>query len=88
MSDLEVKDESGELHKLTLKVNEPATIDGWKLYQVGYNNKLGKWSNYSVVEVGRDNWLPAVYVGIFMLIFGAIYILWIGKNVKNEETKE
>jgi len=84
MSDLEVKDESGKLHKITLKVNEPATIDGWKLYQVGYNNQLGKWSNYSVIEIGKDNWLYAVYTGIFMLILGAVYILWIGKNVKKE----
>ena len=73
----------------TLKVNSPKTIKGWKLYQTGYNEKLGKWSNYSVIEAGFDPWLPAVYTGIFILMAGAIYLFWLGRqNSKdNEEEK-
>lgn len=88
MSDIEVKDKEGKIHNLTLKVNEPARIDGWTLYQTGYNENLGKWSNYSVIEAGQDGWLSVVYFGIFMLIAGSIYILWIGKDLKSKELKE
>lgn len=83
MSDIEVKDHEGKIHKLTLKVNEPAKIDGWDLYQTGFNEELGKWSDYSVIEAGNDGWLSVVYFGIFMLIFGSVYILWIGKKIND-----
>ena len=88
MSDIEVKDKEGKIHKLTLKVNEPAKIDGWDLYQTGYNEALGKWSDYSIIEAGNDGWLPVVYVGIFMLMFGSIYILWIGKEIGRASCRE
>ena len=32
----------------------------------------GKWSNVSVFELVRDPWLNVVYVGIYLLIIGAI----------------
>ena len=70
----------GEEKRFTLKVNEPHTINGWKLYQTGYNEKKGKWSDYSVIEAGHDPWLPVVYTGIFLLIAGAIYIFWLGRK--------
>lgn len=31
-----------------------------------------KWSNVSVFELVRDPWLHAVYVGIYLLIIGAV----------------
>ena len=33
---------------------------------------MGKWSNLSVFELVKDPWLPVVYIGIFMLLFGAV----------------
>lgn len=33
---------------------------------------MGKWSNVSVFELVRDPWLNVVYVGIYLLIIGAI----------------
>ena len=71
---------NGEEESFTLKVNGPHTVNGWKLYQTGYNEKKGRWSDYSVIEAGNDPWLPVVYVGIFMLIAGAIYIFWLGRK--------
>ncbi len=69
----------------TLKVNAPKKYKGWKLYQTGYNEELGKWSDYSVIEAGRDPWLPVVYTGIFILIAGAMYIFWKGQTFKKNE---
>lgn len=76
----------GKSEEFMLKVNSPKTVQGWKLYQTGYNEQMGKWSNYSVIEAGKDPWLPAVYTGIFLLIAGALYLFWLGSiTVKNEE---
>lgn len=73
--------------KYTLKVNHPLTIDGWTLYQLGYENERGKWSRYSTIEATRDPWLWAVYVGIYMILLGAIHIFWVGQKFTKEDKK-
>lgn len=60
----------------TIYVNHPFSINGWKLYQTGFDEKMGKWSTSSIVQVVRDPWLPVVYTGIFMMIFGAIRLFF------------
>jgi len=61
-------------------VNKPAKVKGWEIYQVGYDDQLGRWSDTSVIEFVRDPWLPFVYTGIFMMIAGAITLFWSGRN--------
>ncbi len=56
----------------TIQVNHPIKVDGWKIYQVSYDDKLGKWSELSVVELVHDPWLPLVYLGIFILMAGTV----------------
>ena len=51
-----------------IQVNHPITVDGWKVYQTSYDEKLGRWSDTSIVELVLDPWLPLVYAGIFILI--------------------
>ncbi len=70
---------------VNLKVNKPMVVDGWKLYQLSYDSKLGKWSDISVIELIRDPWLPIVYTGIFLMLIGAIYMFWMGTS--NRKTK-
>lgn len=55
-----------------IEVNKPFSVDGWKIYQLSYNEQMGKWSNLSIFEIVTDPWMPVVYVGIFMLLFGAV----------------
>lgn len=55
-----------------IQVNHPIKVDGWKIYQISYDDKMGKWSELSVVELVHDPWLPLVYVGIFILIAGTL----------------
>jgi hypothetical protein len=54
---------------------------GWKLYQLSYDERFGKYSPTSTIELVKDPWLPVVYLGVFMMIAGAIYLFFIG-NVK------
>ncbi len=78
----------GKKETFILKVNSPKTIMGWKLYQTGYDDTKGRWSNYSVIEAGRDPWLPVVFTGIFLLIGGAFYLFWLGGKSIEEEVEE
>ncbi len=81
---LEIMSSSGKIDTSLLKVNEPIKVDGWNLYQLSYDERMGKWSKYSVIEAINDPWLPVIYIGIFMVIAGALYLFSIGKTPKEE----
>ena len=77
-STVTIHSQSGEQTKATLEVNHPVNFDGWKFYQMGYDQKAGRWSQVSVIEVIRDPWLPAVYLGFFMIMAGNLLFFWNG----------
>ena len=43
---------------------------------MSYDDRMGRWSELSVVELISDPWLPVVYVGIFLLIAGGVALLF------------
>ncbi|MCT4603664.1 MAG: cytochrome c biogenesis protein ResB [Marinifilum sp.] len=75
---------NGEKKDQVLQVNKPHTVNGWKIYQLSYDEKMGKYSTLSVVEVVKDPWQIYVYIGIFMMMIGAIYMFWRGNKVTLE----
>lgn len=64
-----------------ISVNKPLKAGRWKIYQSGYDGELGRWSERSIFEVIRDPWLPVVYTGIFMMLLGSVYLLWVGRKL-------
>ena len=66
-------------------MNRPFAIEGWKIYQLSYNEQMGKWSNLSVFELVKDPWLPVVYIGIFMLLLGAVGMFLTASRKKEEK---
>lgn len=66
----------GPTEPVVLEVNHPLAVTGWRLYQIGYDEQLGRWSNVSYVEAVRDPWLPAVYAGIALMILGALGLVF------------
>ncbi len=66
----------------TVEVNKPLKANGWNIYQLSYDEKKGRWSEISVLELVRDPWHYAVYVGFYMMIFGALFMFWIGNKKK------
>ena len=56
----------------TVEVNKPVSVDGWRIYQLSYDESMGRWSETSTFELVKDPWLPAVYVGIFLLLAGGV----------------
>jgi len=78
---LEEENADTKYDNITIEVNKPFNYKGWKLYQYSYNADLGKWSDYSVIQAVYDPWLNFVYLGIYMLIIGAVFMFWHGKKM-------
>ncbi|MBO4549610.1 MAG: cytochrome c biogenesis protein ResB [Bacteroidaceae bacterium] len=74
MSDVTVRTKSGIEQRDTIRVNKPLSIGGWKIYQYSYDEAKGSMSDISVFELVRDPWLPYVYLGIFMMLAGAVWL--------------
>lgn len=72
-----------EEYSTVLEVNKPFEVMGWKMYQLSYDERFGKYSTTSTIEFVKDPWLPVVYLGVFMMISGAIYLFFIG-NIKSK----
>lgn len=69
----------------TVEVNKPLDVDGWKIYQLSYDETKGRWSDISVFELVADPWLPAVYVGIGMMLIGAVFTFTTGRTRREEK---
>jgi len=84
-SDIDILTKDGERISTILEVNKPFKFRGYKIYQLSYDDKMGKWSDLSVLELVRDPWLPVIYIGIFMMIAGAIYMFWMGNKITKNQ---
>lgn len=76
-SEIQIFTRNGKKYAATVDVNKPVKFSGWKIYQYGYDVERGAQSQYSILEVVSDPWLPAVYVGIFMMLAGALSLFLI-----------
>ncbi len=87
-SDVMLYTESGEVEEVRIEVNHPVSAEGWKLYQYSYDDRFGRWSPTTVIEAIRDPWLPFVYSGIFMVLFGSVYLMTLGKAPENQNGEQ
>lgn len=81
---INISDGNKEISEIVVEVNKPYNYKGWTIYQYGFDNEKGRWSQESVFEIVKDPWLPVIYVGIFMMLIGAFDLLWAGRNIKNK----
>ena len=81
-SDIQILTETGKNIQTTVEVNKPVEVDGWKIYQYGYDTQMGAMSNTSILELVRDPWLPLVYAGIYMMLGGALCLFVFGGRRK------
>ena len=77
-SDIQILTKTGEDIRTTIEVNKPVEVDGWKIYQYGYDTQMGAMSQISILELVSDPWLPLVYTGIYMMLAGAVYMFVLG----------
>lgn len=73
----------GEKINTTLEVNKPITVNSWKIYQLSYDEKMGKYSTKSTLELIKDPWQKVVYLGIFMMMIGAVFMFMMGNKIKD-----
>ena len=76
-SDISVCSKDGECVSGTVEVNRPLRVNGWNIYQYDYDAYRGPDSEYSVFLLVRDPWLPAVYAGIFLMLAGALSLIFL-----------
>ena len=74
-SDISVYTEDGKEIRAMVEVNKPLKVNGWKIYQYSYDVRLGADSPYSVFELVRDPWITWVYIGIIMMLLGAVCLM-------------
>ncbi len=79
-SEIQILTKTGKNIETTIDVNKPYEVDGWKIYQYGYDTMMGAQSQISILELVRDSWLPLVYTGFYMMLAGAVVmtlmVLW------------
>lgn len=84
-SDVEITTSEGKHLCGTVEVNHPLKVEGWSIYQIDYDMAAGAQSRVSILELVRDPWLPFVYVGIALMLLGALslvrYTRWSYKHL-------
>ena len=79
-SEIQILTKTGKNIGTTIDVNKPYEVDGWKIYQYGYDTQMGPRSQITILELVRDPWLPLVYTGFYMMLAGAVImaleVLW------------
>ncbi len=84
-SKIEILTQEGKKYQATVDVNKPAEVEGWKIYQYGYDTQAGAQSNISILELVSDPWLPYVYTGIFLMLGGGLLMFVTGMRRKEEQ---
>ena len=78
-SEIQILTKTNKNIEAIVDVNKPYEVDGWKIYQFGYDTQMGAQSQISILELVSDPWLPLVYTGIYMMLAGAVWML-LGKR--------
>lgn len=81
-SELIVHTHNGAEQQIFLTVNHPVKIEGWDIYQTGYDTTMGKFSKISVLTMVYDPWIKIVYLGIAMMLAGAFALVIFGTGRK------
>ena len=84
-SEVKIYTQGGTIAEGTIEVNRPMEVEGWKIYQLSYDETKGRWSDISVFELVLDPWLPVVYAGIIMMVAGAVCLFVNAQRRKEEE---
>ncbi len=88
LSVLEVAGKDGK-ERIEIGVNSPATVQGWKIYQSGYDSERGRWSTFSVLECVKDGWYNIVQVALWMILGAGCWIFLTGwKNRKGDKEEQ
>lgn len=86
-SEIIVTGRKGEVSRHTVSVGHPLHIDGWMLYQSGYDVKRGRWSTESSFLCVRDPWYPLIAAGLWIVLAAGLMMLLSAGGRKKEDKK-
>lgn len=75
-ADVTVLPKDKQFSDVTIEVNHPLRRDGWTLYLTNYELSENGQTDQCLIEAVRDPWLPGVYAGIFLMLGGAVAMLF------------
>ncbi len=84
-SKVKIYTKDGNIYVGTIEVNKPMDVSGWKIYQLDFDKEKGRWSELSIFKLVKDPWLPVVYIGLIMVLCGAV-CLFFHKNENSNNT--
>lgn len=84
-SSIHARSLDGKEADFTCSVNRPARLDGWRIYQTGYDTKAGDASGYSIVQCVKDPLYPVIAASLWAMIAGA-FLLFL-KNIPGKKKK-
>lgn len=79
---IEIIEPNKEKRVSILQVNQPEKILGWDVYLGSYDESKGKDSEWVVLELVKDPWLPVTYTGAYLLLAGMVLLFWQGFKAK------
>lgn len=71
----------------TVSVGHPLKFKGWRIYQSGYDTKMGRWSQESTLLCVRDPFAPVRAAGLWMLIVSALAMLIAAPAAKSKSSR-
>ncbi|MFI3286608.1 MAG: cytochrome c biogenesis protein ResB [Rikenellaceae bacterium] len=80
ISHVEVYSQDGDNIDAEIVVNSPLRVGSWMIYQYGYDNTMGRLSTYSSFELVYDPWLTPIYLGVILMMLGAVTMIAQGRN--------
>ena len=75
-SDITVTTKDGKTVRGTVEVNKPLRADGWNIYQYAYDDTDDSGNPSSIFLLVKDPWLPGVYAGIYLMLAGALGLVF------------
>ncbi|MDO4695525.1 cytochrome c biogenesis protein ResB [Porphyromonas sp.] len=76
--------QGGSTGEYDIRVNHPLRQGSWYIYQLGYDRERGRWSTTSELELVYDPWIIPVYIGIGLMLLGAL-CLFLGPTSHNKK---
>lgn len=78
-SQLSLRFAEGRTEHVELAVNKPLRYGDWMMYQAFYDERAGKYSDWSGVRVVYEPWQGGGELGLWMLLLGSVFLL-LGKR--------
>lgn len=83
LSRVVIDDEDG-MRKVDIRVNHPARIGSWRIYQSAYDYAQGKW--ISILECVKDGWYPMIQLAMWLILAGGVWMMF-ERNRKKEDKR-